>query len=202
MPKLAFLVSDLQQTGADPKVSDLVRANFVLGEAQKMVRDGICLRFKKWPRSELNKEFWTASVHDASWANLRDFGSQQGQLTGITTEQIKKGPAPIHILDWGSSKVHRKVKSTMASESATASYAYDRGVYCRAIIADLIDGSDRADKWNQRVLRVPQIMATDCRSLVEHINKTGSTCSEKRVALDITDIREGIDTGCVHMDAY
>ena len=197
MPGLAFLVSELQQTGGTPTVKSLIRANFVLGEAQKMTRAGACLRFKRWPQEELKQDKWIASIHDASWANMPNFASQQAQLTGLTTSRIVKGPSAIHLIDWGSGKIHRKVKSTMAAESATASYAYDRGVFARAIVAELL-GLRPEDKWTERVREVPHVMATDCRSLVEHTNKTGSTSlTEKRVALDMSDLREGIDGGKV-----
>ena len=91
MPGLAFLVSELQQHGGTPSVKSLTRANFVLHEAQKMVRVGACLRFRKWPKAELLLPKWVASIHDASWANMPNFASQQAQLTGLTTEKIVKG---------------------------------------------------------------------------------------------------------------
>ena len=85
----------------------------------------------------------------------------------------------------------------MAAESATAPYAYDRGVFARAIVAELL-GLRPGDKWTERVREAPHVMATDCRSLVEHTNKTGSTSlTEKRVALDSSDLREGIGGGKV-----
>ena len=40
---------------------------------------------------------------------------------------------------------------------------------------------------------VPQVTWTDCRSLYEMLNKEGSVPGEKRVALDLMDIRQFLD---------
>ena len=42
---------------------------------------------------------------------------------------------------------------------------------------------------------VPGAMATDCRSLRDHCLKTGGSVTEKLVAMDIADVRPGIDAG-------
>ena len=42
-------------------------------------------------------------------------------------------------------------------------------------------------------------LVTDCRSLYDHCNKTGASLSEKRVGVDIADVRSSIDGGDVLM---
>eukprot|EP00972_Heterocapsa_arctica_P045524 6720703-Heterocapsa_arctica.AAC.1 len=42
------------------------------------------------------------------------------------------------LLDWGSTKIGRVVKSTLAAEAYGRSIGYDRAVYIRAIIAEML----------------------------------------------------------------
>ena len=51
-----------------------------------------------------------------------------------------------HLIEWKSSKIDRKVASTLAAEANGASQAYDRSMYVRALCAEI----------EQPVLRVLQ----------------------------------------------
>ena len=192
MPALTFAVSDLQQRSKSATVSDLVRCNKVLRDAQEMVRRGVCLNFKRWPDANFD-DFICGMVHDASFGNQPGEGSQQGYLTMVATPALLKGDAPVHLVDWGSSKIHRVVRSTLAAEGAAAAHAFDRGAQVRVILAELLHS--RCAPWPQMMQLVPGAMATDCRSLRDHCLKTGGSVTEKRVAMDIADVRAGIDAG-------
>ena len=111
-----------------------------------------------------------------------------------------------HLLEWKSSKIDRKVASTLAAEANGASMAYDRSMYVRALCAELeapfetfpIAGSDAhgnpgATSWKEACKRVPFCLGTDCKSLYDTCVKPASTTKEKRVALDLLDVREGIE---------
>ena len=68
----------------------------------------------------------------------------------------------------------------------------------RAILATIAYGHDRhggSASWLGLARRLQGYMVSDCRSLVDHCRKTGASVSEKRVGLDIADIRDGIDAG-------
>ena len=47
--------------------------------------------------------------------------------------------------------------------------------------------------WTERVRSVQGYFVSDCRSLVDHVAKTGASVSEKRVGLDIADLRAGVE---------
>jgi len=192
LPGLCFDVSDLQQRSRSAKISDLVRCNTVLRYAQTMVQRGVCLRFKKFDIENLEK-LAVGIVHDASFGNQPGEGSQQGYLTMISTEGLFHGKAPVHLVDWSSSKIHRVVRSTLAAEGASAAHAYDRGCHARVILAEVLSG--RTAAWPEMVSSIPSCLGTDCRSLHDHCNKTGSSVAEKRIAMDIADVRAGIDRG-------
>ena len=169
----------------------MVRANWVLKQAQDMSRQGHMLKFKPF---EFNAEqALVAGVHDASFAQQEGFNSQMGHLILISGKKLLEDEHGVHLVDWGSSKIHRVVRSTMAAESATAAHAHDRVCYMRTLIAELLHGP--GGHWTTAMRRVGAALGTDCRSLVDHCRKTGASVSEKRVGLDIADVREGIDRG-------
>ena len=102
------------------------------------------------------------------------------------------GETKVHLLDWSSTKIHRKVKSTLAAEAAGASRGYDRVTYCRALIAELEFGS-RQGHWTKNAAKIPCGIATDCRSLYDLCNNLVGLPDERRVALDLLDVKEGLE---------
>ena len=47
--------------------------------------------------------------------------------------------------------------------------------------------------WKDVCARVPFCLGTDCKSLYDTCIKPASTTKEKRVALDLLDVREGVE---------
>eukprot|EP00971_Amphidinium_carterae_P194968 3868782-Amphidinium_carterae.1 len=97
---------------------------------------------------------------------------------------------PAHVLEWESATLKRVMRSTLACEAASASMAYDRNCYMRAIVAM---AKGHTSRWQERLQDLPGMMVSDCRSLTDHIKKTSGAVSDRRVALDIQDLRDGID---------
>eukprot|EP00972_Heterocapsa_arctica_P084336 12423652-Heterocapsa_arctica.AAC.1 len=97
------------------------------------------------------------------------------------------------LLDWGSTKIRRVLKSTLAAEACGCSTGYDRAVYVRAIITEMLGKPGLT--WEERVVHLPQVSLVDARSLRDHLHKTGSMPTEKRVGLDLADVREWLDRG-------
>eukprot|EP00972_Heterocapsa_arctica_P090018 13280377-Heterocapsa_arctica.AAC.1 len=58
------------------------------------------------------------------------------------------------LLDWVSTKICRVVKSTLAAEACGCSAGYDRAVYIRAIITEMMGFT--APTWEELVMRIPQ----------------------------------------------
>ena len=104
------------------------------------------------------------------------------------------------MIEWKSSKIDRKVASTLAAEANGASLAYDRSMYVRALCAEIEQGlysnltlgSDNT--WKTACAKVPFCLGTDCKSLYDTAIKPASTTKDKRVALDLLDVREGVET--------
>ena len=129
-------------------------------------------------------------VHDASFMQQPGEGSQYGYMLLLGSTAMYDKPAKCHLLDWSSSKVSRKVRSTLAAEAASSSRAYDRATFLRYMMSE-IEGR-RSGSWKDMVQKVPCALATDCKSLYDLCKNDGKLPDERRVALDLLDVREGI----------
>ena len=234
MPQLCYLVSDLQQKVAISTVGDLVHANNVLNQAKRWaLQNKQCLSFKDlgpnacnnvrldtyhsyqapkkkkqrmpFPASLLQQNLGLAAVHDASFMGQPNDGSQSAYCLMLCSTQMYEGRARTHLLDWGSSKIHRKVRSTLAAEAASAARAFDRGAYVRVMLYEIEHGwthkwdkldqddCNMRDDWQKMCRAIPFSLGTDCKSLYDVCTKNGSMPDERRVALDLLDVRESIE---------
>ena len=87
LPHIAYDVSDLQQRFNTATIAELLRANSVLGTAEKLVQDKITLKFLPL---DLNNVVFV-SVTDASFAGQPDGGSQLGYATLMAERSILDG---------------------------------------------------------------------------------------------------------------
>ena len=211
MPGLSYVVSDLQQRVATATVEDLVACNNALKLAREMVAQGLRLEFpvlddvdkeptlfwtlserkkKTLSRDTSNSRLGVAAVHDASFMQQPGEGSQYGYMLLVGPTSLYESSKKCHLLDWSSSKIHRKVKSTLAAEAAGASRAFDRATYLRCLMCEIERG--RSPDWNEMVKSVPFALATDCKSLYELCKNDGKLPDDRRVALDLLDVRDGL----------
>ena len=172
MPQLAYSVSDLQQRVAEATIGDLVHANNVLASAKRQVAMGQVLQFKdlgddvrvevhhsckagKHHRSQSKKlnfpYLGLAAVHDASFMGQPKEGSQGAYCLMLCSTKLYEGKARTHLLDWNSGKIHRKMRSTLACEAASAAKAFDRGAYARVMLHEIENG------WNHQYLSLIHI---------------------------------------------
>ena len=105
LPALCYHVSALQQRAAQATVADLVAANKALDEARSMVQRDMCLWFKAGAFTV--EELMVTAVHDASFANETNRGSQQGCLVTVgpknSLEEAKE--YSLFLIDWSSIKL-------------------------------------------------------------------------------------------------
>ena len=64
-------------------------------------------------------------------------------------------------------------------------------MYARAMIHEIEVGKNQ--HWTEMCKKVPFCLGTDCKSLFDLCGKVGSLPDERRVALDLLDVREGIE---------
>lgn len=142
-----------------------------------------------------------ATVHYAYFMCQPGEASPQAYAILLATRTLFDGPAKIHILDWGSSNIHRTMTSTLACERSATARAFDRGSFARPMIYDIEQGPtprleirttgipDRRAYWESSCHYLPMVLGTYCKSLYGVCNKSGSFPAECRVTLDILDVR-------------
>ena len=194
MPELCFSVSDLQQRAEELDVAGMVKANTTLRLAKQRVEAGHGIFYPAGPADWSPKDLCVLGVHDASFAQQPGGASQQGYMVFVTHKNtVSARSGPVWAVDWGSHKIHRVIRSTLAAEAASASHTYDKLTYIRTIMAEIFYGWN--SDWDKLSRRVDAAMVTDCKSLKDLTDKVGSLPSEKRIALDIADVRQGIEAG-------
>ena len=132
----------------------------------------------------------------------------------MSTSKILEGIDTANLLEWSSKKIHRVVKSTLAAEAAAMSYGFDRTFFAREVFTEILFGRDR--RWKDVPPSAPMAiqltyesgfldqnvaigMATDCKSLYDVCIRPTSMPTEKRVTLDLLDVRHHLDQ---HPDHY
>ena len=127
----------------------------------------------------------------------------------MAERSILDGSARANLLDWGFKKIHRVVKSTLAAEAAAMSFGFDRSIFARAVYSEINAGQSSA--WQMMSKDIPLAiqladhaghlpgndialgLATDCKSLFDLRNRPTTTLTEKRITLDLLDVREHLD---------
>ena len=180
-PEYAYDASDLQQRVATATVGTLLRANVVLKRLQAKAAEGPALRLPAGDRSGDVKVYM---MTDASWNRQPGSGSQQGHIIAFGTRSSNK----MCLASWGSTKIKRVVRSTLAAEAAALSNGYDMAVYTRVLLARLLGRS--GPTWADEARQVQLTTWIDCKSLDEMLHKTCATASEKWVTLDVDDVRQ------------
>lgn len=240
-PQLSYDVSDLQQRFNIATVAELVRANAVLRTAKKLGQEVTTMHVHGIDLSN----YAVVSVTDASFAGQPKGGSQMGFAVLIADKEILEGKARAVMVDWGSKKIQRVVKSTIAAEAAAMSFGFDRAFFARAVLAEMISGREGMCQWippntplavHLKTVSAPptaaapsasttssastissapttsptptsataptssttgdqMALATDCKSLYDLCIRPHSTPTEKRVMLDLVDVRQHLDGG-------
>ena len=141
-----------------------------LNSAIKRLRDNpnTVLEFPKLLTSSLHLRVYC----DASFASNRDFTSQLGFIILLCDKQNN-----CHVLDFGSKKSRRVVRSVLGGEVYAFAEAFDRAYMLRH---DL-----------QRILNqpIPLWMLTDSKQMFDVITKASQT-TERRLMIDIVATRE------------
>jgi hypothetical protein len=98
---------------------------------------------------------------DASLAQQPKGGSQLGFLVVALPKEAMTNTfstGPCCLLEWGSKRIHRVVRSTLAAEAAAMAHGYDRAVYLRALLGEVLHG---CRTWKHQLDLVPQTSGTE-----------------------------------------
>ena len=97
------------------------------------------------------------------------------------------------VIDFGTSRSGRVVRSSMAAESYSMSIAMDRHLYNRLVTDMLLHGVRPIDVDWRRQLRTGGDLLTDAKSLYDHLHATGQIPSERQTMLDLLVCKEQLE---------
>ncbi len=188
-----FGVSQLASKMSSPRVEDLAEASRLIrmvksehNEKKMIFRPG--LKFSE-------EDIAVVAVHDASFANVGNHGSQRGCWLGITTKNLLEdhnNMHTVHFLQWNSGRIHRVVRSTLSAEAYSCSEALDSLNWMRATLKEILHGGSMKD-YNDGMQTLPGVTVTDCKSLYDCIHSERTLLSDKRLSLEAAIIRQSLD---------
>ena len=197
-PDLAGEVSILSSRVPDLRVKDLKEINKTVAKAKETAD----LSVKIAGIEEARLGFGVVS--DASYANVRDGGSQGGHCVVAFDTGIHQGKTvPCNVLYWKSGRIHRVVNSTLAAESMSLSRALGDLMWCVTLSNELTHVGFDLKEWeaalrHRRLCVVPgkqegshNLAVVDAKSLYDHLSK--ETCghtADRRTAIEMQIIRQ------------
>ena len=140
------------------------------------------------------------TVSDASFSNEPGYKSQQGRSHFLTSAKDLKDEAVtayrVLPIAFSSTTMKRVCRSTLQAEAYALQSGIESGDRIRALIAETNGAFDDLRNWENPARRaVPQLLLSDCRSLVEHLNsEIPAKISDKRLGIEMAAIRQQLWT--------
>lgn len=166
-----FEVCELGASVKEATMDDLSKGNKVLVKAKN---ENVILQFKGTMKN-LTLEVY----NDASFANLRNGGSQGGYIKFLKDDCGNLSP-----IMWQSKRLQRVVKSTMAAETLIQVEAAEAAFWLSNLLTEVC---------GRNVLN-SIICYTDSRQLFEAVHSIKSVV-DKRLRIDLSILKEMIDRG-------
>ncbi|XP_077974967.1 uncharacterized protein LOC144430759 [Styela clava] len=170
-PDVSYDVCQLASNLKDGKKKDLLYINKII---RRLKNQQLSLKYKNLGNDELLKIVVFA---DAAYGNLRDGGSQGGNLVFLVGENNE-----CSLLSWQSKRIRRVAKSTLTAETLSLSDAVDNAVFIKDMFAEIYFGKLKSLQLD---------VITDNRSLCEAL-RSSKNVSNKRLRVEIGMLKEMI----------
>ena len=190
---VGFSISQLAGRLKEPKIKDLAEASRLIKQI-KANHLGRKIRFNSSVQYD-PQDVAVIAVHDASFNNVANHGSQRGCWIGVTNKKMieehgaKHG---VHFLQWPTGRIQRVVRSTLSAEAYSCSEAIDQLNWLRGAIAELLMPTDQIRDYSKNLSEIPGVVVTDCKSLYDCLHGERTLLSDKRLSLEAAIIRQGL----------
>ena len=202
-PDLAFAVNQLQAVQQKAKVNDLLMANKLLSKALATKDYGVffpagIFDFEKAVLVSINDASHAASFEGLPCGETAGHRSQSGRLLVLTHEDfLQSGKGPVHLLSWHSNTIKRVCRSTLQAETLSLQLGSEECEHVRQVLYQVKnhapEGTSPSFNYVGALDHMMCTWMTDCRSLHDHLlNTTISEISDKRLAIDLTSLRQEI----------
>ena len=196
-PDLLYKVSYLQTTVKAATVSTLKECNRVIDIAKNSMNE-VKLRFIPGILDWQNCGVLT--VTDASFSNEPGYKSQQGRSHFfVNTCDLKDDLSSVFNvmpISFSSATMKRVCRSTLQAEAYALQSGIESGDRLRALLAETNGKFERLNDWELLTRQsTPQLLLSDCRSLVEHLNaEIPAKIADKRLGIEMMSIRQSLWT--------
>jgi len=173
-------VNLLQSCVTTATVETLQAANKIL----RKLRQGPTRMYNRKIEGPIHLVAWS----DASWANRRDGKSTGGFLVGICGEGVLAGKRDhVSIVSWGTNKLKRVARSSMAAEMQALANAEDELHLCRLAWLEFNGRQVDLNRVNECLHEIPGTVIIDAKSIYDALTSQNqpTQLSEKRTALEL-----------------
>ena len=195
-PDLACQTSFCQQGFPNPTIQHLRNANNAIRRA-KQFKD-LSIRFRS-----IEPQALTICCHsDAAFANV-GCHTQAGYILAFGHKDLHHGKvSPWTPVTWKSYRLPRAVSSTLGGESQAMANASGAAEWLSLLLSETLDGPFQARNARELLQKRPPmlilkrspILATDCKSLYDHLISPSSPTAidDRRTSIDIVMLRESL----------
>ena len=173
-------VNLLQSCVTTATVETLLAANKIL----RKLRAGPSKMFNKKIEGSIHLVAWS----DASWANRKDGKSTGGFLIGICGEGVLDGKREhVSIISWGTNKLKRVARSSMAAEMQALANAEDELHLCRLACLEFNGRVVDLNFVDECLHEISGTVIIDAKSIYHSLTSQNqpTQLSEKRTALEL-----------------
>ena len=136
---------------------------------------------------------------DAAWASRPDGHSQGGRITALAGKATINGKlSEFTVLDWGSRKLRRVARSSLAAEVQEAGDAEGEQCMARLVLAEVLHNKSPVRDRTEALRSLPAILVTDCKAFYDGVVRSQSAglgLEERRTAIEALALRNALDEG-------
>ena len=189
IPMLSASVSLMQSAMSAPTVNDLLEANKTLRFAKETVER---YEWSVHRHGDLSRLCFAAYT-DAAWAVRPDGSSQGGYVIfAASLDEVNSGkPFRLTTLEWGSKKLARVCRSSLAAETQAAATCVDELEWLKTCWHLML--WPNAEPLDDDMAKItPSFVVTDAKSLYDAANSmsAGLKLSERRSAIELAGTNE------------
>ena len=188
-PDLSTQVSFSQQAFPKPTVLDALAANQAVRRAKQHADQEI--RF-----CSIDPKHLSIMCHsDAAFGNAKAGATQAGYMVSFTHSSMDEGKqCPWSPVFWKSARLPRVVSSTLSAEAQSMALATSMCEWIALLLSEALDGPRYVHScWNHKAHHRKILVATDCKSLYDHLlSQSSPTLDDRRTSIDIVIIRDSL----------
>ena len=125
------------------------------------------------------------TASDASPNTMPRHGSQGGFFLLLTNKSIMKEMTPFSVIGYMSHRLKRPSPASLAAESLAVAEALKHGLFLRTTLCEILCPEFDVARWEESSSSIAHILATDCRSVYDHVARDRGLPKDRAVATEL-----------------